>query len=119
MSCNYYINTTDVDMVFDLMPRVSIIPHKRCFEIHICQTAGQWKPLFEIHSFSSFMELEKVLRSEKYKFIIVDEYGDEISPQSFINYMIEDNLRGKSRTNQDQKLIIDETGFEWVDYDFS
>ena len=114
MSCNYYIETRDVDMVFDLGERVIPIPEKRIFECHLCQTFGTQKPLFESHSYKTFEELKKILLNKSYEFKIVDEYGVEITPENFIEYMEKDNKEGSVRFG----MPIDEYGFQFYDKDF-
>lgn len=119
MSCNYYIKTKDAEMVFDLMPRVRILTEERVFEIHLCQTSGNKKPLFEVHSYKNFSDLCKVLRNEKYTFIIADEYNEEIAAEDFISYMIEMTINGESRIDpKELDMFSDENGFEWFDGDF-
>lgn len=120
MSCNYYINTKDSEMVFDLMPRVCILPETRTFEIHLCQTVGGYrKPLFECHSYKSFKELKEILVNKKYVFTIVDEYDREINIDDFINLMTKMNNEGKSRKDEMNEIYIDPDGFEWLDCDFA
>ena len=115
MSCNYYIHTRDIDMIFDLGKRVYPIHSKRVFECHIAQTCGNLKPLFESHSYTTFKELKSILLNKKYDFEIVDEYGRTISPKDFINYMERDNTNGKTRF----EMPINNEGYQFFDKDFS
>ena len=124
MSVNYYIYTRDINMVFDLMPRVELNKQKRAFEIHLCQSlpeAWKIKPLFECHSYSTFEELKEILLKKEYYFAIEAEYGVRYSPEEFISMMEKENRMGKSRkdgSEYDSKYLIDKDGFEFVDYDF-
>lgn len=123
MSVNYYIYTRDVDMVFDLMPRVELVKQRRAFEIHLCQCLPEAcgiKPLFECHSYSSFAELKEILLNKDYDFVIEAEYGVSYSPEKFIAMMEENNRRGCSRKvdNADGDYLIDKDGFEFADYEF-
>ena len=123
MSVNYYIYTRDINMVFDLMPRVEMDTQRRSFVIHICQSlpeAWKIKPLFECHSYSTFEELKEILLKKDYYYSIEAEYGTRYSPKEFIEMMEKENRRGKSRkeNKNDNVYLIDKNGFEFVDYDF-
>lgn len=124
MSLNYFIETRDIEMVFDLGKRVVPIHNKRVFECHICQTMGGLKPLFEIHSYDSFEELKELLTNGKYEFKIVDDYGTNYTVKDFLESMERENSIGKTRCNHLRQRIahdftIDEKGFEFIDCDFS
>lgn len=122
MSVNYYIYTRDMNMVFDLIPRVEIDKYERAFRIHLCQSlpeAWKIKPLFECHSYSTFQELKDILLKKDYYFVIEAEYGVRYSPEKFISMMEEENKKGRSRKKyKDDSYLIDDDGFEFVDYDF-
>ena len=118
MSCNYFIITKDPEMAFDLMPRVNILQKERVFEIHLCQTIHNRKPLFENHSYNSFKELKEILTNEKYKFHIEDEYSNKIEVNDFIKTMEKLNAMEKTRTEHYSKIKKDPDGFEFLDSDF-
>lgn len=122
MSTNYYIRTTDANMVFDLMPRVSIMEESRYFEIHIAQTCGsKLKPLFEKHSYSSFEELKNILCSNIDKCKVFDEYNCEIKHNEFIEEMEKLNKIGKTRIQtslNEHGIFKDKDGYEFLDCDF-
>lgn len=122
MSCNYYIRTRDLDMVFDLMPRVNMLKEEREFEIHLCQTACGLTPSMETHSYNTFKELKDVLLNKNYKFRIVDEYNMEYKPEEFIEMIIENNKNNTPRREIYPEFLndnsVDEDEFEWCDYEF-
>ena len=111
-----------MEMAFDLLPRVEMAEEAREFQIHLCQTVGGRKPLFEIHSYSNFKELANLLRDVKYNFIIKDEYGNKMDVEEFIKYMIECTSGCRSRVgtddDPDHRIIVDDDGFEFMDCDF-
>ena len=122
MSMNYYLETKDANLAFDLGKRVSINHIKRRFDCHLCQTFLSYKPLFEIHSYCSFKELKEILSERGYQFEIVDESGFEYSLDEFINMMEKANKTGKSRNVQleelSRKFHVDSEGYEFLDDDF-
>ena len=118
MSCNYFIITKDPEMAFDLMPRVNILKDERVFEIHLCQTVHNLKPLFENHSYNSFKELKEILTNKKYDFHIEDEYSNKIEVDDFIKTMEKLNSMERTRTVQHPKIETDPEGFEFLDDDF-
>lgn len=114
MSCNYYIHTRDIDMVFDLGERVIPLYNERVFECHLCQTYGNEKPLFESHSYKTFKELKSILLNKKYTFEIVDEYNVVIDVKEFIKFMERDTKKGNVRWG----FPVDEDGYQFYDKDF-
>lgn len=115
MSSNYYIKTKDSEMMFDVSKRVDIDTENRNFIIHICQSYIGFKPIFEVHRYSSFSELKEVLNNEHYTFDIVDDFGDKIEVIDFIRIMENQNKKGKYRKSFADELIVDSDGFIFLD----
>ena len=71
-------------------------------EIHICQTAGGWKPLFQKNEYySTIAELREFYERNKNLLYIENEYGVE-KVWGDIEYIINDNT-GKRRYNVDYR----------------
>jgi len=130
MSNNYYFKVKDVDKIVEQFRALSpLITDKmindvtnKLGEIHISQTNGQWKPLFESQDyFKSMKALERFYKTYKDQLTIVSEYGVEFTWKEFKDYMISDNDISKSRKelhdeyiDLTDKFYIDDEGFEWM-----
>lgn len=116
MSCNYFLLTKDTDLAFDMCPRVSMLKETREFEIHLCQTTEDKKPLFESHGYDSFEKLKAILRNPKHNFILKDEYENVIEINDFIKTMEWLTKNGTKRINP--MIKTDPDGFDFLDCDF-
>ena len=130
MSNNYYFKVKNVSQIVEqfkaLSPLITqeMIDNvvKKLGEIHISQTNGHWKPLFESQEyFKSMKELEQFYQTNKDQLTIVSEYGVEFTWKEFKDYMISDNDISKSRKelhdeyiDLTNKFYIDDDGFEWL-----
>lgn len=135
MSTNYYFKVKNVDKITEQFKALSSLITqemvdsviKKLGEIHISQTVGQWKPLFESQDhFKTMKELEQFYQANKDQLTIENEYGIVFTWDEFKDYMISDNSISKSRTGthdnafkqDDKKFYIDDEGFEWLIGDF-
>ena len=130
MSNNYYFKVKDIDQIVKqfkaLSPLITqeMIDNvvKKLGEIHISQTNGQWKPLFESQDyFKSMKALERFYKTYEDQLTIVSENGIEFTWEEFKDYMTSDNEISKSRKEMHDeyvdltnKFYIDDDGFEWL-----
>ena len=130
MSNNYYFKVKDVDKIAEQFRALSpLITNdmvndviKKLGEIHISQTAGQWKPLFESQEhFKNMKELEQFYQANKNQLTIESELGIVFTWDEFKDYMVSDNDISKSRKKMHDeyvdlanKFYIDDDGFEWL-----
>lgn len=82
MSTNYYMMTTDKELVnkyFEGEYEIVDDPYLG-YQIHIGKRAGGWRPLFEAHekAYSSVSELMQFIMNHP-EIHIFDEYGESIS----------------------------------------
>lgn len=122
MSTNYYFKVKNVEKIAEqfraLSPLITDVMVdniiKELGEVHISQTAGQWKPLFESQEyFKNIKELEQFYQANKDQLTIESEYGTVFTWDEFKDYMVSDNSISKTRFPLGDKLYIDEDGFEW------
>lgn len=131
MSTNFYFKVKGIDQIVEQFKSLSsLITDEMVYEvmkklgiIHISQTAGQWKPLFESQKyFKTMKELELFFLTHQGQLIIENEYGVEYKWEEFKDYMTKDNKEGKTRIGIEkdciidlsEKMYIDEEGFEWM-----
>jgi len=130
MSNNYYFKVKNIDQIVKQFKALSpIITQemvdkviKQLGEIHISQTNGHWKPLFESQEhFKSMKALERFYKTYEDQLTIVSEDGIEFTWKEFKEYMVSDNDISKSRKEMHDeyvdltnKFYIDDDGFEWL-----
>lgn len=93
---------------------------KRYDKIHLGKFNVGWKFLLNYNDgkyYKNWREMKQFLRQSKG--IVVDEYGNEIDVEEFIN-TVESSQHLKSRTKDIEELhcMVDEDGFEFYDGEF-
>ncbi len=134
MSTNYYFKVKNVDKIAEqfkaLSPLITqeMIDNvvKKLGKIHISQTNGKWKPLFESQEyFKNIKELGQFYQTYKDQLTIESEYGVIFTWDEFKDYMTSDNSISKSRrelhdeyVDLTDKFYVDDEGFEWLTGEF-
>ncbi len=92
MSTNYYMMTTDKELVHKYFPdEYEIVDDPYLgYEIHIGKRSAGWRPLFEAHekAYSSISEMIQFLM-EHPEVHLFDEYGDSLSIEQLKDELID------------------------------
>lgn len=117
---NYYLEFTDSNLVFDLMPRVTIDAANRVFSIHICKTQGAYEPLFEYHNgYKSFKDLITLLQTTECEYSIVDDYNKRYSLEEFVSIIKSFSNNTRTLCNKyDTNIMISTDGYMFMNKQF-